>query len=609
MSKTKKELIDDMIARFEKKYSTIQEKVVENMNKSLANSKKYVEILVSDTSVDQVQQEKNVSKFLQKCNLKMVQTARLVEELTTYTNHSSIFGTKKLNFAPKEANSPDQSLLDMSVDSNMERLSELHIDDSKSKQTITESGDHNEVVHLDMKDLTIFDDSIPLKEYNASIFYKNLSIDTSVVSMAKSGTDKPVDVVICNSPKQNPSSFYVSMRKFHDELVKFQKKLHESYAWYGSQGFPLLPPVNCICVAFCESDKTYYRCRVISGLSNDRMMVNFVDYGKDEIVHLKNLKRIKPKFLNLPFQAVLCSLENIKSPTLENKWTLMEKNRFNEIVGDQKFSADFKSNHFYYNTPVQVSLHMQEDNQKADLKEVLIKEGIVNDSSQPKERKQACDSISSSEITLTQTKQTITLHDSDYFDSINPQKETSNSKVTNHQYVIIRMLVPRYSKKFILGLRGSVVQGISNSSKVKHISFINPSSSQQKECILKVAGKLDHCGKAVFSLLEVLMDYFEQNKLSWQQHMGDVESKLGRSVDVKEFVLKFVVAERFIEIVTSCMRKTQTATGTFIFMTKADAEQVKICEVDKNDSVLMIVGTSSRCAKALLRIVQKICTC
>ena len=610
MSKSREELINDMITRFEKKYSTMQEKVMENMNKSLANSKKYVEVLTNDTSVDQVQQEKKLSKFLQKCNLKLVQTARLVEELTTYTNHSSIFGTKKLNIPAKEVNSLDQSLLDMSIDSNMERISELHIDDSKSKQTITNSGDHNEVVHQDMKGLTIFDDSVPLKEYNAAIGDMNLSMHTSVVSIAKRGNDKPVDVVVCNSSNQTPSSFYVHMHNFHDDFVKFQKKLQESYAWYGSQGFPMLPPVNCICVAYCESDKTYYRCRVTSDLSDGWLMVNFVDYGKDKKAQLKNLKRMKPKFLNFPFQAVLCSLVNIKSPTLENKWTLMEKTRFNEIVCDQKLSADFKSNHFYYNTPVQVNLQMQKNNQRFDLKEVLIQEGVAKKecSLHSKETKQACESICSSRITQKQTNQTITLHDSDYFDFSNSHNETS--KVTNYQqYVIIRMLVPRYSRKFIIGPEGSVVQGISHSSKVNNISFINPNVQHQKECILKVAGKLEHCGKAVFSLSKILMGYFEQNTLSWQHHIGDIKSSLGRCVDVKEFVLKFIVAERFFEIVTSCMNKTQTITGAFIFMSKADGELVKMCEVDENDLVLTVVGTISCCSKALMRIVHKICTC
>ena len=613
-SKTKEELFDDMVARFEKRYSTIQEKVVENMNKSLANSKKYVKVLTNDESIDPVQQEKNVSKFLQKCNLKLVQTARLVEELSAYTNHSSIFGTKKFNIAPKKVNSSDQSLLDMSMNSNMERLSELHIDDSKSKKTITESGDHNEVVRLDAKGLTIFDDSVPLKEFNAENGVKNL-IYTSVVSMVKSKNGNLVDVLVCNSPKQTPYSFYVQMCKLHDEFVKFQKKLQESYAWYDPHGFPMLPHVGCICIAFCESDKTYYRCRVTSDLSDGWLMIQFVDYGKDKIVHRKNLKRIKPNFLNFPFQAVLCSLENVKSPTLEKKWTLREKNRFNEIVCNQKFCADFKSNHFCYNKPVQVNLHfLFKNKRKIDLEEVLIEEGVAikKDSLQSKERKQACESISSDKVTQKQTNQPITLHDSEYFDSSNYQEETLSAKVTN-QHIVIRMLVPRYSKKFMLGPNSSVVQGILHSSKVKHIRFISPNVlgilRMQKECILKVDGELDHCGKAVFSLLKILMSYFEQNTLSWKQHMGNVESKLGRSVDVKEFVLKFVVAEHFVETVKSCMNKTQTATGTFIFISKADSEQLKICEVDQNDSVLTVVGTVSCCTKALMRIVHKICTC
>ena len=718
------QLVVDMLKNFDKKYTSMQQIVTDNISKSLENSKKHVKMLLDDTSLDPIQREKNASKFLQKCNSKLVQIARLVEEMTSFSNPVSMFGTtKKMTFdcksgsslngvnslngasslngslkssstlrnnnyskgispskdvsTSKDANkpyspsqslmemsigstvrdasllkgvsisknandpySPSQSLMDMSLDSTFSKFSELNI---SSKKIITESGDHNDVVHFDMKGLTMFDDSIPLKEYNAN---EVLTIFHSVVSFAKHGSQGQVDVVACSSVDQSPSSFYVHMKKSHDEFQKFHRKLQESYAWYGSEKFPALPPINCICVAYCESEKSYYRSKVISELSGVMLKVFFVDYGREEVVHLENMMRIKPKFLNLPFQAVLCSLEDIKSPTLENKWTLTEKSRFNDIVSGQKLSAELKSDHHYYNTPLKVNLHINKDGKKVELKEVLIKEGVAKnkESLQPKEI--ACESVSSvsssRKLTVKQTSQNIILRDTDFYDSSTPikpafepnkilppnkkgnnvhphyhehfdsiQNDSSTAEAMSYEEnVVVRMLVPRYSAKMLIGPQGTMVKKIQSLSKVNFIWFINATLGSQKECVLKVGGKLEHCSKAVYSLSKILNDYLANQDLNtWETHVGDARSKLGRLIDSKEFVLKFVVAEKYFEVVKSCIKKTESITSASIFMAKANSEQLKIEEVKKNDFVLSVVGTVSNCSKAFMRIVHKCFTC
>ena len=127
--------------------------------------------------------------------------------------------------------------------------------------------DNNKSVQFKNTNFNISDDSYPLKEFTSS---KEISIYTSVVSMAKYGSNEPIDVVVCNS--SSPSSFHVYIRKFQNELLMFQKNLHKSYACYNAEQFSSFPPVNSVCVAYNKKDKTYYRARVTSSdHSNGRL--------------------------------------------------------------------------------------------------------------------------------------------------------------------------------------------------------------------------------------------------------------------------------------------------------------------------------------------------
>ena len=613
-SKTSEQLIKYMVTEYEEQYSAIQESIAENMSKSLANAKKQMNILLNSSSVDLVEQEKNISKLLQKCNSKLVQVVRLTEEFCTYSNPKSLLYTKVSKFSFKDDNPPDHTVLDMSIDSNIEIFPALN---SNCQQSITESGDHK-FVQFDKIGLTIFDDCRPLKEYS---HVGNSSIYTSVVSMVKFESNQLIDVVVCNS--SNPSGFHVHMHAFQDQLLEFQKNLQEWYSWYGLQRFSSPPPINCICVAYYESYETYYRAKVMSNLSNGRLLVHFVDYGKDKVVHLNNLRNIDPKFLKFPFQAVLCSLDKIESSTLEKKWSLTEKSQFNEILQGQKLFADFQNNHIYFNKPVKVSLLMHNNGQIFDLVDILIQYGFaIKKGCLPcNERVSACESgenlIPSSKIAQRKEKdipnpETNVLKNTNSFKPSIPKKVISSPKTKTYKdSVIIRILVPRFSKKFVYGPNGSVIDDIFNSSKIDNINFLHPKEKLQRECVLRIAGKLENCGKAVYSVLKILKEYFvvRRNTLQWETHKGEIEKELGHSLAEKDFVLKFVVAKHFISIVKSSKTEVQEKTGTVIFISEANFEQMKIDGVRERDFVVTVAGPISCCAKALMRILLKVITC
>ena len=281
--------------------------------------------------------------------------------------------------------------------------------------------------------------------------------------MAKYGSNEPIDVVVCNF--SSPSSFHVYIRKFQNELLVFQKSLHKSYACCSTEKFPSSPPVNSVCVAYNERDKTYYRARVTSSdHSNGRLQVQFVDYGKDKLVHLNNLRTIKPEFLKFPFQAVHCCLDNIKSLTYKNGWSLVENNKFGEVVQGQRLHIDFKSSHLYFNSPNKVSLVIHKNCQKLDLAEFLIKQGIATsfikqESFQCEKKVLAKASTLCSRTTQNLKKEVNTLKDTEYTSL--SQKHRSDGEVTNMQNnVIIRVLVPRHSKRSIYGPEESVIQNV-----------------------------------------------------------------------------------------------------------------------------------------------------
>lgn len=63
----------------------------------------------------------------------------------------------------------------------------------------------------------------------------------------------------------------------------------------------------CKCVFWSPGDGAWYRA-MVNGVSEDKVAVNFVDYGYSMDVQNSHLRAITPQLLTLPFQAVRCWL-------------------------------------------------------------------------------------------------------------------------------------------------------------------------------------------------------------------------------------------------------------------------------------------------------------
>lgn len=65
-------------------------------------------------------------------------------------------------------------------------------------------------------------------------------------------------------------------------------------------------------------DGEWYRA-MVNGLSEDKVSVNFVDYGYSMKLEKNHLRSITPRLLTLPFQAIRCSLAGNVS-VKEREW-------------------------------------------------------------------------------------------------------------------------------------------------------------------------------------------------------------------------------------------------------------------------------------------------
>ncbi|PNF34127.1 hypothetical protein B7P43_G01154 [Cryptotermes secundus] len=127
-----------------------------------------------------------------------------------------------------------------------------------------------------------------------------------------------VDVVM--SHVVSPHSFYVQRLGEHARyLTSVMKDMNTEYTKSANIGLIYTPQVGMPCAAQYTVDKKWYRAKIIA-LPGKRMVeVFYVDYGNQELVAWNQIRRLQPRFLRIPAQAVHCSMSDI-IPS-EQHWT------------------------------------------------------------------------------------------------------------------------------------------------------------------------------------------------------------------------------------------------------------------------------------------------
>ncbi|KAL7990597.1 hypothetical protein Chor_014027 [Crotalus horridus] len=115
---------------------------------------------------------------------------------------------------------------------------------------------------------------------------------------------------------QNPGNFFCQQTEngiyvFLGSLSQLQVSLRE-YCANTSITPDFCPAVGDMCCAQFTEDNQWYRATVISFVSEKIALVGYIDYGNFEILQLNRLRPIVQKLMELPMQAINCTLAGVK---------------------------------------------------------------------------------------------------------------------------------------------------------------------------------------------------------------------------------------------------------------------------------------------------------
>nr|XP_033799039.1 tudor domain-containing protein 1 isoform X2 [Geotrypetes seraphini] len=133
---------------------------------------------------------------------------------------------------------------------------------------------------------------------------------------------------------KRPEEFFCQQLQSAHQLTELQVALSEHCRMVPSF-LSFSPAASDICCAQFTEDNQWYRATVLEYVSDDTALVGYVDYGNCEVISVSRLRPIITKFMELPIQAIKCTLAGVKP--LSKTWkpeavTLMKQLVNNKIV-------------------------------------------------------------------------------------------------------------------------------------------------------------------------------------------------------------------------------------------------------------------------------------
>uniref|UniRef100_A0A663MQ48 Tudor domain containing 1 n=1 Tax=Athene cunicularia TaxID=194338 RepID=A0A663MQ48_ATHCN len=134
------------------------------------------------------------------------------------------------------------------------------------------------------------------------------------------------------SSVQNPENFFCQQMHSARQLAELQVSLNDHCG--KSPSSPAFHPTagNVCCAQFTE-DNLWYRAAVIQCVSEDAVLVGYIDYGNFEVLPLTRLRPVIPRLMDLPAQAIRCTLAGVKP--LSGAWTSKAISFMNQLVKDK----------------------------------------------------------------------------------------------------------------------------------------------------------------------------------------------------------------------------------------------------------------------------------
>ncbi|XP_067393272.1 tudor domain-containing protein 1 isoform X2 [Emydura macquarii macquarii] len=110
---------------------------------------------------------------------------------------------------------------------------------------------------------------------------------------------------------QTPEDFFCQQMHNGRQLAELQVSLGE-YCNKIPAIADFCPSVGDVCCAQFTEDNQWYRASVLAHTSEDTALVGYIDYGNFEVLQVARLRPMIPKLLELPVQAIKCTLAGVK---------------------------------------------------------------------------------------------------------------------------------------------------------------------------------------------------------------------------------------------------------------------------------------------------------
>ncbi|NXN92037.1 TDRD1 protein, partial [Rhinopomastus cyanomelas] len=131
---------------------------------------------------------------------------------------------------------------------------------------------------------------------------------------------------------QNPEDFFCQQIQYTRQLLHLQMALKEHCGKVPSSP-AFRPAVGNVCCAQFTEDNLWYRAAVLAYNSEEIVLVGYIDYGNFEGLPLTRLRPMIPRLMDLPAQAIRCTLAGVKPPL--GGWTPKAVSLMKQLVKDK----------------------------------------------------------------------------------------------------------------------------------------------------------------------------------------------------------------------------------------------------------------------------------
>ncbi|RLW02199.1 hypothetical protein DV515_00007381, partial [Chloebia gouldiae] len=131
---------------------------------------------------------------------------------------------------------------------------------------------------------------------------------------------------------QNPDTFFCQRMQSARQLAELEASLNE-YCGKIPSSPSFRPAAGNVCCAQFTEDNLWYRAAVTAYASEDTVLVQYMDYGNSDSLPLTRLRPIIPSLMDLPAQAIRCSLAGVKPPL--GAWTSEGISYMKKLVKDK----------------------------------------------------------------------------------------------------------------------------------------------------------------------------------------------------------------------------------------------------------------------------------